>query len=285
MGSIKWIKDRIQAEHPFYAEMAGVRIYDLEELNYYLQKFFYLMDQEFFSDKLITFLAEEVHREDLAKMVQMSRGKSNPVIIASKLIVMIGGMGEQEQQKWRDKAATFQRMPVNSQLMLKAETLYGLKQYAKAESFYREIVEANKNDVSEGANEEIGKACYRLAYISLESLSWKAAGSYLQEAYGLLGYEAILKELFFLTCMSAEVICDDSLFQNISLRSRRDWEQEYTRMKEEEAQKLPLSHYEGLLENVNPATGESTADQLLTKWQQEYRKIRKNSCQETDFSV
>lgn len=285
MGYVIWEREFLQAQNPYYAELAGVHIYNLEELNYFLQKYFYLIDQSVFNESLVAFLHTEMNRPDLAKIVYGNVGKSHPVSIASKLIMGIDQLKEVGSQKWREKAAQFQRLSPTRQKLLQADLLYQRKEFEEAKNQYESILEEVKKKQVTLEETEIAKTCYHLSRIALESLSWKAAGSYLQEAFRLTKDQEILKELYMLTCFSPEVICDGSVFRDVSAKTVRGWSQEFNRKKDEiEAQKS-LAYYDQLLREDEMGNLSVGAKALVAKWQEDFRKINKNSCQEMKSSV
>lgn len=284
MGQVIWERELLRAQNPYYSELAGVNIYDLEELNYFLQKYFYLIDNTSLNDNLIMFL-QELNRPDLARLIYGNVGKSHPIITVSKLIIGIDRIWGKDPQRWREKAAEFQRLSPSLQKLKQANILFGNQQFESARVQYESIWEDVKANRIELESEEIARTCYHLAHIAMESMSWKSAGSYLQEAYELTGNQEILKELYMLTCMSSDIVCDNGIFRDVSAKTVRTWNQEFNRKKEALEAQRSLAYYEDLLHQDGIRLHEDAAESLLLKWQEDFRKISKNSCQEMNSSV
>lgn len=285
MGHVIWEREVVQAQNPYYAELAGVPIYNLVELEYFLQKYFYLMDQSVFNDNLVAFLHTEMNRPDLAKIAYGNVGKIHPVVIASKIISGIDPLMEAQSQKWREKAAKYQGLSHAKQSLLRADIYYERNQFEQAKERYEVLLQDVKAEKVMLEPDDIGKICYHLSRIAMESLSWKAAGAYLQEAYLLTEDKHILKELYMLTCLSPDVICDSSIFRQESAKTIRGWSQEFNQKKEAIETSKSLSYYENLLQQDLMGNQKEGAKALLSRWQEDFRKINKNSCQEMKTPV
>lgn len=82
---------------PLYVAAAGIHLYSLEELSYFLQHFLYLVDDNFFDSELLQFLREELKRQDLADLVLSRLSQIKPVVLAGELALAIGDMNESEK--------------------------------------------------------------------------------------------------------------------------------------------------------------------------------------------
>ena len=49
----------LHSEKPYYITEINKNIYSIEELNYYLYNYLYLVDEEFFSESLIDYIENE----------------------------------------------------------------------------------------------------------------------------------------------------------------------------------------------------------------------------------
>ena len=54
----------LHSEKPYYITEINKNIYSIEELNYYLYNYLYLVDEEFFSESLIDYIENELDEAD-----------------------------------------------------------------------------------------------------------------------------------------------------------------------------------------------------------------------------
>ncbi len=78
---------RKTAEQPFLIQPSGFPIYSLEELCYYIEQNFYLLDKSLFGHDLVTWLGEEAHCMDLAAELDKSLWKHRSLYRSALLIL------------------------------------------------------------------------------------------------------------------------------------------------------------------------------------------------------
>lgn len=288
-----------KAVHPMYVSSAGIHLYSLEELSYFLQNFLYLIDETFFDSELLRFLRDELKRRDLAELVQSQKTGKKPMLLAGELAFAAGDMNPEERLQLKKKMEQFQRLSECGRKKLQADQLFARGAYEQARILYAELIQmwekqkigtisggaiqlgdaAHSTNTAQEMIEKVdaGKAYYALGKIDMFAFSWKTAGAALQQAYLLLQEESILQMLYELSCISPVEVCEKSIFVNVSGMTIRNWQEQFNRKKEWVEQSLAEKDYEAMQEkDAVGANGKSEADVVFQKWKQDFRKTCKN---------
>lgn len=278
-----------KAVHPMYVAVAGIHLYSLEELSYFLQNFLYLIDEEFFNSELLRFLKDELKRPDLAELVMARLSRIKPVALAGELALSAGGMSEKEQIQLRKRIEEYLKMSDSGRKKLQADALFARGAYEQAEILYEGLLQQwkyGKAGTGKLNESDAGKAYYALGKIRMSAFEWKSAGDALVHAYELLQQEFILQELYELSCISPVEVCEWKVFSRIHGITLRRWQEQFNRKKELIENSLAERDYESMQNRAAAgAEGLSEAEVLCGKWKQDFRKIRKSCCQGDIFSV
>lgn len=65
----------LHSEKPYYITEINKNIYSIEELNYYLYNYLYLVDEEFFSESLIDYIENELKQTTIATGLRQALNK------------------------------------------------------------------------------------------------------------------------------------------------------------------------------------------------------------------
>ena len=278
-----------KAVHPMYVAVAGIHLYSLEELSFFLQNFLYLIDAEFFNSELLRFLKDELKRPDLAELVMARLSRMKPVALAGELALAAGGMSEKEQIQLRKRIEEYLKMSDSGRKKLQADALFARGAYEQAEILYEGLLQQwkyGKAGTGKLNESDAGKAYYALGKIRMSAFEWKSAGDALVHAYELLQQEFILQELYELSCISPVEVCEWKVFSRIHGITLRRWQEQFNRKKELIENSLAERDYESMQNRTAAgAEGLSEAEVLCGKWKQDFRKIRKSCCQGDIFSV
>lgn len=291
MGRIVRCLDTGRVRQPLYAEAAGIHLYSLEELSYFLQHFLYLIEDDFFDTGLMRFLREEMNRRDLAELVISRVSQVSPVVLAGELALAIGDMDEAEQKRLKEKVTAFQKLPDFGKKKLQADLFLEQKEYDRAAEIYQELLQAKELKQIRMNDEETGTVYYRLGKIHMAAFEWKAAGAALSKAYGYLHQEPVLQELYELSCISPVKVCDENIFSEIHVITMRSWQENFNRKREKIEQELASKNYGDTVREYLQETGKTkrnsehdmTAEELFRKWKRDFRKISKSCCQGGTF--
>ncbi|MDO5409014.1 MAG: hypothetical protein Q4F21_01000 [Lachnospiraceae bacterium] len=281
MGRIMRCQENGSVRTPFYVAAAGIHLYSLEELSYFLQKFLYLVDEDFYNSELLEFLREELRRSDLAELVLSQFGRKSPVILAGELAFAAGDMSEKEKEQLKKKMDAYQRLTASGRKILRADMLLKQGEYEQAAEIYVRLLEEKKqNDLND---EMRGRAYYNMGKIYMAAFEWQSAGKALENAYRLLHQESVLQELYELSCISPVKVCDEEIFLKVHALTLKNWQEMFNRKKERIEKETADKDYEKP-EQQNGGL-ESEADRICKKWRQDFRKIHKSCCQGEIFSV
>ena len=277
MGRVVRCLDNGEIKQPMYVAAAGIHLYSSEELSYFLQNFLYLIDESFFDTELMRFLREELKRCDLADLVLSRVSRTGPVALAGELALAIGDMDESEQEQLKKKVVSFQKMSDSGRKRLRADMLLKKKEYDRAAEIYLQLLERIEQRKDRPGDEETGMIYYNLGKIYMTAFEWKKAGNMLVKAYEYLREEAVLQELFELSCISPVKICDESVFSGIHAITLQRWQESLNRKTEQIEKDIAGKDYE----NTEPAEAEnsSQAELLFRDWKRDFRKISKSCCQ------
>lgn len=286
MGRIVRCAGTGKVSTPMYVAAAGIHLYSLEELSYFLQHFLYLVDENFFDSELLRFLREELKRQDLAELVLSRLAQVRPVLLAGELALAIGDMNESEKAQLRKKITAYQKMSVSGRKKLQADMLLKRGEYDQAESIYLLLLSACEDSRDRLTGEEIGEIYYNMGKIHMAAFEWKAAGADLVKSYELLQQESVLQELFELSCISPVEVCDRTVFSGVHGITIRRWQEHFNQKKDRIEKALDEIDYEEMMQvQAAGAEGLSMAEALCREWRQDFRKIRKSCCQGDIFSV
>lgn len=278
MGRIVRCLDEGKVEKPMYVAAAGIHLYSLEELSYFLQHFLYLIDDGFYDTDLIRFLREELNRRDLADLVISRVERTGPVVLAGELANAIGDMDEAERTQLQQKIAAYQKLPDSGKKRLKADMLLKQKEFDQAAVIYHQLLAEKEERQDRCSEEETGMIYYSLGKIYMAGFQWKKAGDALVKAFEYLHQESVLRELYELSCISPVRVCDESIFSEIHMITIKRWKEMFDRKKERIEQEITAEKYD-CMEQAAGADGELQAEKVFREWKQDFRKISKSSCQ------
>lgn len=278
MGRLVRCLNTEKVTHPLYAPIAGIHLYSLEELSYFLQHFLYLIDDSFFDTELMRFLREELKRRDLAELVLSGVSRISPVALAGELASAIGDMDESEEKQLKKRIMDFQRLPDSGKRKLQADMLLKQKEYDRASDIYLQLLQDGEQRRDKPGDEETGMIYYSLGKIYMAGFQWKKAGDALVNAYEFLHQESVLQELYELSCISPVNVCDKSIFSGIHAITIRHWQENFNRKKERIEREIAEKDYESM-NRTSDGGSELPAEKVFREWKQDFRKISKSCCQ------
>lgn len=282
MGRIVRCLNTEKVKQPMYAAVAGIRLYSLEELSFFLQHFLYLIDDSFFDTELIRFLREEMNRRDLVELVLSRISRTSPVALAGELALAIGDMDETEKEELKMKVTAFQKMPDSGRKKLRADMLMKQKKYDQAAEIYVQLLQGKGQGMDRLNEEEKGMIYYNLGKIYMTAFEWKKAGTVLVKAYELLHQESVLQELYELSRISPVPVCDESIFSGIHAITIKRWQEIFSKKKERIEQEVEQKDYgDGNL--LSKSETDCSAEKIFRQWKRDFRKISKSCCQGSIF--
>ena len=279
MGRLTRCCEKKSKEISCYVKSAGIRLYTIEELSYFLQNYLYLIDDTFFDSGLLLFLRDGLRRQDLFELVSNSTEKVEPLLLAGKLAGEIGDLSRTELSVLTKKINEFRKLSPAGRIRMQADMLLERGEYAQADIIYdqllTELEQENRKNRDSRNRQEQGFLYYQKGRISMALFEWEKAGSFFVRAYEILKKEEILQVLFELSRISSMPVCSEDIFRSVPAEQLARWESAFQKRRaqiDEEADRQisPLNDVEEGSEDFY-----LRAEELTGRWQQDYRKICK----------
>ena len=279
MGRLTRCCEKKNKEISCYVKSAGIRLYTIEELSYFLQNYLYLIDDTFFDSGFLLFLRDGLGRQDLFELVNYNAGKVEPLLLAGKLAGEIGDLSRTELSALTKKINEFRKLSPEGRIRMQADVLLERGEYAQAEGIYDQLLTEYEQDNRKGRDgrnrQEQGLLYYQKGRISMALFEWEKAGSFFVRAYEILKKEEILQVLFELSRISSIPVCSEEIFRSVPAEQLARWENAFQKCRaqiEEEADRQISSLYDVEDESEDFYL---RAEELTGRWQQDYRKICK----------
>lgn len=279
MGRLTRCCEKKNKEISCYVKSAGIRLYTIEELSYFLQNYLYLIDETFFDSGFRLFLRDGLGRQDLFELVNYSAGKLEPLLLAGKLAGEIGDLSRTELSALTKKINEFRKLSPAGRIRIQADMLMERGEYEQADIIYDQLLadseQNSRKDRDSRNRQEQGFLYFQKGRISMALFEWEKAGSFFVRAYEILQKEEILQVLFELSRISSTPACSEELFRSVPAEKLSCWESAFQKRRaqiDEEAdqQISPLTDVEEESEDFY-----LRAEELIGRWHQDYRKIRK----------
>lgn len=143
------------AKTPYYIAEEDLRLYSVEELCYYLYKNAFLLQEDFFTDELLSWIGQELGLSSWADTLKEYRGKEDVLFSSIQyLFLMTGYFGKEECEKVYRILQDGSRLSVQERKKMRADAYCKRQKYAMAISEYEEILRT--------CPEEDVKLCARL---------------------------------------------------------------------------------------------------------------------------
>ena len=279
MGRLTRCCEKKNKEISCYVKSAGIRLYTIEELSYFLQNYLYLIDDTFFDSGFLLFLRDGLGRQDLFELVNYNSGKVEPLLLAGKLAGEIGDLSRTELSALTKKINEFRKLSPEGRIRMQADVLLERGEYAQADGIYDQLLTEYEQDNRKGRDsrnrQEQGFLYYQKGRISMALFEWEKAGSFFVRAYEILKKEEILQVLFELSRISSIPVCSEEIFRSVPAEQLARWENAFQKCRaqiEEEADRQISSLYDVEDESEDFYL---RAEELTGRWQQDYRKICK----------
>lgn len=140
MGTVK-ICAHEMAKTPYFVEAAGIHLYSIEELAYYLYENIYLIDERLIEEKLYTWIERELEMETLAERLRNGKTAGNHVYNQVMTILKASEYySEEELNQLSEKIRTISTLQTQERMKHKADELLQNKNYWAAIIEYERIL-------------------------------------------------------------------------------------------------------------------------------------------------
>lgn len=146
MGRVAVCKYR-RTKTPLFVEQAGVNLYSLEELSYFLYYNICLVDRKFFDERLFRWLKEEIGCGELA--LRLRKGISSGSDLQNLVLTVVGASGifcGKELSELGERIRGLALLQEQERLKLRADELLNNRNEWAATEEYRRILKMHQNN-------------------------------------------------------------------------------------------------------------------------------------------
>lgn len=219
------------AEHPYKIAETGLLIYSAEELSYYIFNSFYLIDENFVSEELISFIELELKLPESAKRIRKARDER--VSMAALLMTILREYhyySEGELKEFQSRYESYRHQSAACRKARKADYLLENGHYLAAIQIYRQFLHARKDTSVSG--DFYMKVMQHMAVCYV----WLGLMDEALEAY-VLAYkenpdEILLKQIFQFSCMSGLPL-PANLYKAITPENEKKWREMYEEVRDQ----------------------------------------------------
>ena len=241
------------AEHPFLLREMNLMIYSAEELCYYIYHDYPLIEDDFFSDELLSFLEDELGHSYEAKVLRdMKEENQGLVLMLMSVLRLFHYYNETELKEFQLKVEEFRHNPPAKRRAMKADFLLERGHYLSAIQIYH-LFDSERKDPALGADfYMLVNQHMAIGYVRL-GLNNEAMLAYMQ-AFEAQPTEELTKQIY-----------QFSLFTNIPLNGKiynfikPEWEAAWRGEFEE------IEAQGSLLATTGPTVGMFTKDSMKRK--------------------
>ena len=189
-----------QAAEPLYIENAGINIYSIEELAYYLYNNVFMVEREFFDDKLLDFLNEQLNRKGLAGKVKYLVDKRGTFPELMHLVIKAADYYSREElDELDDMLRLIGTKSITERLKLRADIYVKSDKFGQAIKIYKEILSLPRE---KGVTDSFYARIYNnIGSIYAKRMEYSDAIEYFRKAYELYPTTEVLKNIVTLDFM------------------------------------------------------------------------------------
>jgi tetratricopeptide (TPR) repeat protein len=146
MGLVSICKYK-RAKTPYYVEQAGLNLYSLEELAWFLYHNICLADRQMFDDRLCRWITEEIHYPELAKRIQngIATGSNFQNLVLS-VVGAVELFDNQHLSELGERLKSFSSLQEQERLKMRADELLDNRNEWAAMEEYHHILRMHQNN-------------------------------------------------------------------------------------------------------------------------------------------
>lgn len=130
-----------KTEIPLAIDSAGIKIYTLEQLCYYIYNNIYMIEPDFISERLISFFDVGIEEKELAKKVeQMKNSKMSLGSILVFILKSVDYYSDNDIEKISKELAYMSSGSVHEKLKLRGDSFLRNESFCSAIKFYNKII-------------------------------------------------------------------------------------------------------------------------------------------------
>jgi tetratricopeptide (TPR) repeat protein len=276
MGEILFCNQPIAAL-PYYIEGISWNVYSLEELCYYIENNTYLLERDFMTEELCTWVGSEVKNEKLAERLRdilRMDGRLSEFVLA-----ILVECGYTPKENLREVVRLIREMEEKSDFecnKVRADRLMEKEKYLSSIYEYKNLLESD--DAGEQPPQLIGNIWHNLGTAYARLFLFQEAIHCYERAYYLNNNEESLKEALmayrclkdedgFYNVAKANGLSDEEIARlknELSIASRSDVTKEF----EEKLEAVAMMNVSGQKSEYHKAISN-----IIFHWKEEYRRI------------
>ncbi|MBE5966353.1 MAG: hypothetical protein E7255_05230 [Lachnospiraceae bacterium] len=265
----------VRTERPYVFPQAGVRIYSIEELCYYLYHHVYLIDENLFTDSLLDWIGMELKLTECADKLKILKAKGGDLkTMVTVVLCSCDYYGEKEIMSFLRVLDGVIGMPRWKRNFYKANELLNKRQYTEAISEYDRII--NPEEGNSLTPIDYGDVLHNMAVATAQSKGLKEAMELFCRAFEHNHREESLHQFLYAVLLSgndfeekAEEYQVDEATKNAMLRSMAQIREEAEASDAMiEIQRLKQCKTEGRI-----AEFYRIADEIIEKWKLPVRQV------------
>lgn len=260
-----------KVKNPYYVNFLGVHLYSVQELAYVIYHYPLLVMDQLIDDHFLEFLREELNLGFLAlKLENWRKSGEDP---DEMLIFLLQGSdyySQNEISEYRQTLSSYRNQPPAELKKLKADALFGMRQYGKAVRLYQEILDnppetTGEEDLTARVWNNLG-ACYGRMF-----LFDKAAEAF-EKAYNRKSSRECLRSLYWIEKLDSRQVLGERFRAAITPEEQKTWDEQLLAAREKAAQSDQVKQVEAWFRDGAEA-GEKAARKLVETWKSEYRTM------------
>ena len=262
-----------RSRYPFEIEESRQALYSIDELCYFLYHNNYLLEETFFSQKLMDFIRNNLEMNLLADKLEYAKKKKAP--LGELITIVMESTGYYRGVEWKrmkEKLAYFGTQSREERLKLLGDMYLTERQYVQARNQYQLLL---KLEAASGESREFfGMVYHNIGVLYMELFYFEEASEFLKQAYEYMPQDEILKKLL-LTLQMAGMEVDYTEWKKKTKKEQVvQWEREWQKQEEEAIQDdRNYLAAEALSCRRQGKLGqfEEYAKKQLQEWMEEYR--------------
>ena len=259
-----------QVKNPYYVGFLGIHVYSVQEMAYVIYHYPLLVMDRLVDERLLDFLREELNLGFLAlKLDNWRKSGEDPDEMLIFLLQESDYYSQNEISEYRQTLSSYRKKSAGEVKKLRADALFGMRQYGKAAKMYQEILDDPSDEAEDPLLARVWNnlgACYGRMF-----LFDKAAEAF-EKAYNRSGSRECLRSLYWITKLDSRVILGERFRNTITQEEQSAWDETLVRAQEEAKESETVKQVESWFRK-DAAEGEKAARELVETWKREYRAM------------
>lgn len=262
-----------RSRFPYEAEENRQVLYSIDEICYYLYHNSYLLEQEFFDQKLIDFIRNNLDMKLLADKLEFVKKKQAPLTeYIAAVMESTGYYKEAEWKRMQEKLTYFGTQSREERLKLLGDIYLTERRYTQARNQYQLLL--NLEAASGESKEFFSMVYHNMGVLYMEMFYFEEASDFLKRAYDYAPQDEILKKLLLALKMAGMEVDYAEWKKKIREYQVAEWEREWQKQEEEailDDRNYLAAEALSCKKQGKPGQFEEYAKKQLQEWMEEYR--------------